>query len=125
MTNAMIILNESVKLMESGVIKGTGQFVEVEDADGNKKRLEIPEEIHTFAAWKSMGYSVKKGEHAVAKFAIWKHTAKMLDTNTGNAETDKMNAEINDKGGMQNMFMKVAAFFTADQVEKIGASVGV
>ncbi len=37
MTNAMIILNESVKLMESGVIKGTGQFVEVEDEDGNKK----------------------------------------------------------------------------------------
>ena len=119
MTNAMIILNESVKLMEEGVLGGTGVFMEVEDADGNKKELEMPEEIHTFAVWKSMGYSVKKGEHAIAKFPIWKYTAKMLDTNTGNAETDKMNEEINNQGGKTNMFMKVAAFFKYSQVEKI------
>ena len=119
MTNAMIIMNESVKLMEQGVIEGTGKFVMVEDADGNKKELEMPEAIHTFAAWKSMGYSVKKGEHAIAKFPIWKHVAKMLDTNTGNAETDKMNEEINNQGGETNMFMKVAAFFKFSQVEKI------
>lgn len=119
MTNAMIILSESVKLMEAGVLAGTGQFMDVEDADGNKKRLEMPEPIHTFAAWKSMGYSVKKGEHAVAKFAIWKHTTKMLDVNTGDPETDKMNAEINVQGGKSNMFMKVAAFFKYSQVEKI------
>lgn len=119
MTNAMIILNESVKLMEEGVLGGTGVFMEVEDAEGNKKELEMPEEIHTFAVWKSMGYSVKKGEHAIAKFPIWKYTAKMLDTNTGNAETDKMNEEINNQGGKTNMFMKVAAFFKYSQVEKI------
>lgn len=119
MTNAMIILDESVKLMEAGVLAGTGQFMDVEDADGNKKRLEMPEPIHTFAAWKSMGYSVKKGEHAVAKFAIWKHTTKMLDVDTGNPEMDKMNAEINAQGGKSNMFMKVAAFFKYSQVEKI------
>ena len=123
MTNAMIILNESVKLMESGVLAGTGRFMEVEDADGNKKQFEMPEEIHTFAAWKSMGYSVKKGEHAIAKFAIWKHTTKMLDVNTGNPETDKMNAEINVQGGKSNMFMKVAAFFKYSQVEKIAEGV--
>lgn len=119
MTNAMIILNESVKLMEDGVLEGTGEFMEVEDADGNKKQLEMPEAIHTFAAWNSMGYRVKKGEHAIAKFPIWKYTAKMLDTNTGNAETDKMNEEINNQGGKTNMFMKVAAFFKYSQVEKI------
>lgn len=119
MTNAMIILHESVKLMEDGVLEGTGVFMEVEDADGNKKQLEMPEQIHTFAAWNSMGYRVKKGEHAIAKFPIWKYTAKMLDTNTGNAETDKMNEEINNQGGKTNMFMKVAAFFKYSQVEKI------
>ena len=119
MTNAMIILTESVKLMEAGVLAGTGQFMEVEDADGNKKQLEMPEQIHAFSAWKSMGYSVKKGEHAVAKFPIWKHTTKMLDVNTGNPEMDKMNAEINSQGGKSNMFMKVAAFFKYSQVEKI------
>ena len=119
MTNAMIILNESVRLMENGVLEGTGQFVEIENADGSKKQIELPEQIHTFAAWKSLGYSVKKGEHAIAKFPIWKHTAKMLDTDTGNAELDKMNAEINSQGGKTNMFMKTAAFFKFAQVEKI------
>lgn len=123
MTNAMIILTESVKLMEDGVLEGTGVFMEVEDADGNKKQLEMPEQIHTFAVWKSMGYSVKKGERAIAKFPIWKYTTKMLDVNTGDPETDKMNAEINVQGGKSNMFMKVAAFFKYSQVEKIAEGV--
>ena len=117
MTNAAIIFNESVRLMNEGIIKGTGEFVTMEDEDGNKFEVEMPEPIHTFAAWKTMGYSVKKGEHAVAKFAIWKHTSKMLDTDTGNAEADKMNAQINEQGGQTNMFMKVSAFFTQSQVE--------
>lgn len=107
MTNAMIILNESVKLMENGIIKGTGQFVEIENDDGSKKRLELPEEIHTFAAWKSMGYSVKKGEKAVARFAIWKYASK-TEVDENNEETEK-----------SKMFMKVAAFFKGSQVEKI------
>ena len=119
MTNAMIILNESVRLMEEGVLKGTGEFITVEDENGNKKELEMPEEIHTFAAWKAMGYNVKKGEKSKIKFAIWKHTTKMLNTDTGNSEMDKMNANINAQGGESRMFMKVASFFTADQVEKI------
>lgn len=56
MTNAMIILMESIKLMESGVLKGTGEKIVVEDAEGNKKELEVPEVIHTYAHWKSLGY---------------------------------------------------------------------
>lgn len=107
--------------MESGIIKGTGEFVTVENDDGTTRDLEIPEEIHTFQGWKQRGYSVKKGEKAKAKFPVWKHTAKMLDTNTGNAETDKMNQQINDQGGQTNMFMKVSAFFTSAQVEPIKA----
>ena len=121
MTNATIILNESIRLMEQGVLKGSGIFGEYKDADGNTKQIELPEDIHTFAGWKARGYQVKKGEKSAIKFPIWKHTAKMLDTNTGNPENDKMNAQINAQGGKTSMFMKVAAFFTAEQVEPIKA----
>jgi hypothetical protein len=121
MTNAMIIFNESVRLMEEGKIKGTGKFITVENEDGTKTELELPEELHTFQKWKELGYSVKKGEKAKATFSIWKHTTKMLNTNTGNAETDKMNQQINDQGGESKMFMKLSAFFTFSQVQPIKA----
>ena len=121
MTNEMIIMNESIRLMNDGVLKGSGVFGEIVNADGSKMTIELPEEIHTFNGWKARGYSVKKGEKSEIKFSIWKHTAKMLDTNTGNAETDKMNQQINEQGGQTNMFLKVSAFFTAAQVEPIKA----
>ena len=118
MTNAMIIMNESLRLMEDGKLNGSGQFAEIETADG-KQTVELPEEIHTFNGWKALGYSVKKGEKSSIKFPIWKYTKKMLNTNTGNAELDKMNSQINEQGGESNMFMKTAAFFTMAQVEKM------
>lgn len=62
------------------------------------------EEIHTFAKWKSLGYSVKRGEKAITKLSIWKHTVK----------TDKESGEES-----AAMFMKTAAFFSTSQVEKI------
>lgn len=107
MTNAMIILNESVRLMEEGVLEGTGQFIEVEDKDGVKEKLELPEEIHTFAAWKAKGYKVKKGEHAIATFPIWKYTNKTVKTEDGEEEKK------------ENMFLKVSAFFKRSQVERM------
>lgn len=121
MTNEMIIMNESIRLMNDGVLKGSGVFGEIENADGSKMTIELPEEIHTFNGWKARGFSVKKGAKSEIKIQIWKHTAKMLDTNTGNAETDKMNQQINEQGGQTSMFMKVSAFFTAAQVEPIKA----
>lgn len=112
MTNAMIILNESVRLMEEGVIKGTGEFITVENSDGTTRELEMPEKIHTFQKWKQLGYSVKKGEKAIAKFPIWKHTTKEKPAEelTGNPIEDAPTT---------NMFMKMSAFFTFAQVEKI------
>ena len=120
MTNATIILNESFRLMEEGKLNGSGQFAEIETENGPQV-VELPEAIHTFAGWKALGYSVKKGEKSSIKFPIWKHTTKMLKTDTGNAEMDKMNAQINAQGGQTNMFMKTAAWFTAAQVEPIKA----
>ena len=120
MTNAQIILNESIRLMEEGILKGSGQFCEIETETGTIT-VELPEVIHTFQGWKDLGYSVKKGEKSSIKFPIWKHTVKMLNTNTGNAELDKMNTQINEQGGQTNMFMKTAAWFTFAQVEPIKA----
>lgn len=68
MTNAKIILNESVRLMEEGVLKGTGQFVEIEKEDGTTRQLEMPEPIHTFQKWKELGYSVKKARSQISSF---------------------------------------------------------
>lgn len=120
MTNAMIILNESIRLMEDGKLNGSGEFAEIE-TDSGKQTIELPEAIHTFNGWKARGYQVKKGEKSSIKFPIWKHTTKKADTNTGNAELDKMNAQINQQGGESRMFMKTAAFFTFAQVEPIKA----
>lgn len=107
MTNAMIVFNESVKLMEEGILQGTGRMITVENADGTKQELEMPEQIHTFQSWKSLGYSVKKGEKAIAKFPIWKYTSKTI-TDENNEEKER-----------SAMYMKVAAFFKMSQVEKI------
>ena len=107
MTNAMIIFNESVRLMEEGLIKGTGEFITVENEDGTTRELELPEPLHTFQKWKSLGYAVKKGEKAKAQFPIWKHTSRKVEDENGE-EKEK-----------SNMFMKLASFFTFAQVEKI------
>lgn len=109
MTNERIILDESVRLMKEGKLAGTGRFVTVENEDGTNKQIEIPEDIHTFAMWKQLGYSVKKGEKAIAKFPIWKHTSKKVENEDGEEEE------------RTNMFMKTAAFFKFSQVEKIEA----
>ena len=120
MTNAQIILNESLSLMEQGILKGSGQFAEIETESGTMT-IELPEPIHTFNGWKQLGYSVKKGEKSSIKFPIWKHTVKFLSTDTDSAELNKMNAAINEQGGQTNMFMKMSSWFTAAQVEPIKA----
>lgn len=70
MTNNMIILMERVELMKHGILDGTGVYMTVEDKDGNKQQVEIPEEIHTYAKWKQMGYQVQKGQKAITQVVI-------------------------------------------------------
>ena len=63
----------------------------------------ITEDVHTFQRWKQLGFSVKKGEHAVIKIRIWKaKEVKGVDM---------------DDESVTRMFMKTAAFFTAAHVE--------
>ena len=69
--------------------------------------LEPSIELHTFAEWKRLGYKVKKGEKSKHKISIWKRTTKKVENEKGEeVET-------------QNYFLKLSAFFTIDQVEKL------
>lgn len=89
MTNAEIILGNMAILIADGVI-----------SENNV--------IHTYAHWNSLGFQVKRGEHAVAKFPIWKYTK--------GRKKDMTEEEAQARG---YCFMKTAAFFTDQQVEPI------
>ena len=115
MTNQMIILMESVKLMEQGLLKSTGEKIVIKDQNGSEKELDVPEEIHTYKKWKDLGYQVQKGQKSIAKFQVWKHTGKKTETMT---DEDGNEVEAEDRG---HMFMKTAAFFSRSQVEAIPA----
>jgi len=106
MTNDMIIWLKRCELMKDGIIGGSGEYAEVE-INGEVQTMEIPEEIHTYQMWKSMGFQVRKGEKAIAQFTIWKYT---------NKEVEKSNGEIVKSG---RCFMKKSSFFKPSQVEKI------
>lgn len=104
MTNEQIILQARFQLMEVGQIGTTGKIIFLENEKGEKQKLMEPEEIHTFSGWKALGYSVKKGEHAIAKFPIWKHAVKKAETEEGEC-TEKM-------------FKTQAFFFSMEQVRQ-------
>lgn len=115
MTNAQIIFNESIKLMEDGVIGSTGRMITVQDNEGNKKQFPEPEPIHTYATWKKLGFQVKKGQKAIASFTIWKHVDKKTEMEVTYTDGSKGTEEVDNS----KMFLKKASFFKADQVEKI------
>ena len=98
MTSAAIIEHESIRLVEQGILRMV-----------NIGGIDMPEPIHTFNGWKERGYQVKKGEHSKIKFPIWKHTTKTVEKDGKEEERS-------------NMFQKVSAFFTFDQVEPITAN---
>lgn len=115
MTNEMIIFMESQKLAEAGVISYTGREYKAQDMDGNEIIVKETEPIHTFAAWKQKGYSVRKGQKAIAQFTIWKHTGpRTEEVRTQDGES----VEVADRG---RMFMKQAIFFKFSQVDPIKA----
>lgn len=111
MTNAQIIFNESMKLLEAGVIGTTGRSFETVTEDGETVTIMEPEPLHTFAHWKSLGRQVKKGEHAKASFIIWKQGKA--------SKKAQEEAEKEGKKAIPKMFMKKSFFFTFDQTEPI------
>jgi len=63
------------------------------------------EQIHTYATWNYLGYAVKKGEKAIARFSIWKHVKDKKATEKGGEETTKC-------------ILVDSCFFASHQVEK-------
>lgn len=114
MTNAMIILSNQIQLQEAGVLHFTGKKIEVMNLEtGEPELIDEIQPIHTYEGWKARGYQVKKGSKAVAKFAIWKFAVKKNQKQEDDEEQKK------EETGTGRMFMKVAAFFTDEQVEEI------
>ena len=95
MTNAQIILNTSIDLMNQGIIGTTGRQITVTDVNGLPQTVSEPEDIHTFATWKTLGRKVKHGERAKAKIKIWNYRNK------------------------KNIGLRDAYFFTFSQTEAI------
>lgn len=105
MTNEQIIFNNRLLLMKEGVIKGNGNIIEIENENGEKVKLEEPEEIHTYTGWKALKRQVKKGEKSIATIMIWKHITKKKK------DDDNEEQEV--------MFMTKAFFFKEEQTESI------
>ena len=70
--------------------------------------IPFDEELHTFAEWKRLGFSVKKGEKARCKIAIWNKSTK----NKKEDEEQEDNSYF---------YTKVAVFFSMNQVQPIDA----
>lgn len=69
--------------------------------------IPLDEELHTFAEWKRLGFSVKKGEKARCKIAIWNKSIK------SKKDDDEESSQEDDS----YFYTKVAAFFTRNQVQ--------
>lgn len=72
------------------------------------------ETFHTFAEWKRMGYSVKKGQHAALVCNLWKYTDK-----PGKAAREAAAAAGEDAPEVDpHFYMAKSHLFHALQVEK-------
>ena len=69
--------------------------------------------FHTFQEWKSRGYSVKKGEHAIFTALLWRFTNKPSKATIEAAEAAG-NEEI---GENPHYYKKLSHLFAANQVE--------
>ena len=106
MTNAQIIFSESQRLAEQGIINYTGRVFKMIDETGKEIEIKETEPIHTYNAWKALGFQVQKGQKAVAQFTIWKYKAGAHNEETDTDEDSKM-------------FLKRSSFFTRKQVEAV------
>ncbi len=109
MTNAEIIAMNSAILFEAGKISGKSTMI------GEVEVMEY-ESIHTFAKWKALGYKVKKGEKAIARFSIWKYAQKTVQKQMKKKGSEEVTME---EVTEESCFMKESCFFAFRQVEKI------
>lgn len=110
MTNAQIIFNAEQELAEQGLIQYTGRTMKATNMAGEEIEIKETEAIHTYQTWKELGYQVQKGQKAIVKLTIWKHSKAKTET----VETENGTAQYIDKG---RMFLKTASFFSKSQVQ--------
>ena len=72
--------------------------------------------FHTFAEWKRLGYSVKKGEHAALVAYLWKFTDKPSKAQRQAAEAAGEDPE--ESGGGDHFYKAKSHLFSYLQVEK-------
>lgn len=74
-------------------------------------KVQPDEDIHTYAGWKARGYKVKRGEHAVTSFTIWKGVNKNVEVENEAGSSETVSTV--------RMFPKTASWFSTRQVEKV------
>jgi len=73
----------------------------------------ITEELHTFSRWKSMGYSVKKGEHGI-ETRLWKFNTKAAEAEASD-DDDEDTKQMHHSG----YYLAKSFLFKRSQVEEI------
>ena len=81
---------------------------EITNAAREDGTIKENENLHTFQYWKSIGFSVKKGEHAKITTKLWKKSSRKKDEDEEEPE--------------DNWFMAKAFLFSDSQVEAISKS---
>ena len=108
MTNEEIICREAVA--HGLITKAAAEAALLTGAD-------IP--LHTYAAWKSRGYQVRKGEKATIKTSLWKRSKGKKKAQDADSDTQQDGTENTKASG--HFFLATAFPFTAAQVEEITA----
>lgn len=114
MTNNQIIFSMEQQLAEEGKIKYTGRVMKATTPEGEEIEIKETESLHTYKEWQSLGFQVKKGQKAIAKFTIWNFTNKPSKAVREAAE--KEGKEVTTTG---HYYMKESSFFSDSQVEPI------
>ena len=96
MTNIEIIVNEAIQ---------NKIYTKEEVIERIKECGELP--LHTFQAWKSKGYAVKKGEKATIVTKLWKYKTYTVKNKQGEEEE------------RTKCYLFKAYLFTENQVEEI------
>ena len=101
MTNVMIVFNAAI---------AEGIYSEDEAVALMQRYGALP--LFTFKVWKTLGKSVKKGEHARLVVSLWrKKDGKKI------AEDEDLEAAEEEK--TREYYLKTCYLFTADQVEPL------
>ena len=114
-SNKEIIFNKEIELAQNGLIPVLERRIIV-SRDGQDVEINEPTHIHTVSGWRSKGYLVREGEHAVASIPIWHRINERPDDNAEAGENGAVKASRMEK--------KRSYFFSIDQVIPISGLEG-